>query len=201
MSSAIRKAVAQTAAPILEASGFEQVSTYCVERPLEHLAQGIEFQPGTGVKKGQFTVNLYWRYTNSPIVKEEAMHFSERLGRFLGGGDEWYDGSSVKAARSSAELACKVIEDRVLTFFDRFRDVREIIEAFEQGELEPHVLFGPDRGWQAYHRGYCYLSLGQLDKARESLFQVVRDFSDPDLGWIRDRRLAAQTTLDSLDRG
>lgn len=72
------------------------------------------------------------------------------------------------------------------------------MEALESGEMEASVLFGLDIGWQAYHAGFCYLSLGKLEKARSYLEEVIREHSDEKYPWCRQRRKAAERGLESL---
>jgi hypothetical protein len=190
----LERKIAELGQGLLTRSGFHQKGPLNFERELSGLVQGIEFLPGSGNRRGLFTVNLYWRFTHSPIANEDAMDFWQRLGVFLGGADEWYGTSREQLDEVMPRLGT-VFLDRVLPFFDRFQSVQDVLSAYEAGDVAESMLFGVDAGWREYNIGFTYLMAGRLEKAAEHLRIVLDRYSTAPTDWVQERRRVVETTL------
>lgn len=175
--------------------GYSQITSYTFERSLEGFAQGLGFVNGTGGYKGLFTVDVYWRYTHSPISSEDAMDFCQRIGELNSGRDEWYRISE----EDSYKKIFKIVEGRIEALFSKYNNIKTIILDYESKKIDPRIFFGIDEGWRAYNIGYCYLFLKEVEKAKKHLEQVVNKFSVDNYDWVIERKNAVIGTLQSLD--
>lgn len=191
---ALLERIAECGRTVLANGGFRQVGDLVFEKELPGLVQGIEFLRGTGSRKGSFTVNLYWRFTHNPRVKEDAMDFWQRLGVFLSGVDEWYRSSADRLEETFAWLS-GVFAERVLPFFARFQSIESILKTYESGEVDEALLFGIDAGWREYNLGYAYLFVGDEVKAAQHLRRVVEAFSATQHDWVQERRQTVEKAL------
>jgi hypothetical protein len=73
----------------LAVHGFELQKPRIVQRRIDHLRQGIEFQPGTGHLAGKYSVNVYWSFTHA-LDEEGTMAVCKRIGELSGSGDRWF---------------------------------------------------------------------------------------------------------------
>jgi hypothetical protein len=175
----------------LVGKGFLQVTPWAFERPLEGLCQGVGFVKGTRDKEGLFTVDFYWRYTNSPRNTPWAMDCHRRIGEFSSGGDEWYP---IGDEQSYATVA-NIFSQEVVPFFNSHGSVAMVIHSFEDHPNGEQMLFGPDVGWRKFNIGFCYLWIGEKEKAAEYLRAVVEQHSKEKYDWVQERKQIAAEGL------
>ena len=160
--------------------GFRPSGTV-FEREGDGLVQLIELQPGRGGKKHSFTLNLGWRYTVKPVTDEAAFDCRQRIGRLIGDTDLWFSRGDATALDDSLDRVKMLIDEDVLPFLDEHRSIAAVIDAYESSELSARTAFGSDSGWQNYNLAFCYLHVGNVEKARDHLQKVVElaDEIDP----------------------
>lgn len=165
---------------VLEEQGFRP-NGRVFERPGDGLVQLIELQPGCGPKKHSFTVNVGWRYTVKPVTDEAAFDCRQRIGRLLGDRDIWFSRADATALDDSLDRVKTLLDEDVLPFLDEHRSIAAVLDAFEAGELSARTVFGSDSGWQNYNLAFCYLHVGNVEKAKDHLQKVVElvDEIDP----------------------
>jgi len=173
--------------------GFTQVTPWAFEKPLEGLCQGLGFVKGTRARDGAFTVDVYWRYTNSKRKTPWAMDCHRRINDFTSGGGGWF---LIEDERSYVRVA-DVFLNSVEPFLKAHESITCIIRSFEAGLYEEQVLFGPDAGWRQFNIGFCYLSLGNKVRAIDCLNMVVEKYSTENYDWVQERKLIA---LEELER-
>lgn len=176
--------------------GYSQRTPYIFEKSLEGFSQGLGFVNGTGGYKGFFTVDVYWRYTHSPINSEGAMDYYQRIGELCSGRDLWYKISE----EESFKKILKIFEGKIEALFDKYKNIKTIISDYESKKIDSRIFFGIDEGWRAYNIGYCYLMLNEIEKAKKYLEQVVNEFSIDNYHWVIERKDAVISTLHSLGK-
>jgi len=167
--------------------GLLQVTPWAFEKALSGLCQGVAFVKGERDKLGLFTVDVYWRYTNSPRNAPWAMDCHRRIGDFSSGGDEWYSISDDQSYATVADALSRSVEP----FFRTHESIEAVIRSFEGGQYTEQVLFGPDAGWRQFNIGFCYLSVGNKEKALECLKAVVEKHSKEQYDWVQERKIIA----------
>jgi hypothetical protein len=194
--------------------GFSQVAPWVFEKPLDGLCQGVGFVKGERGLQGRFTVDLFWRYTNTPLDQSWAMHCCRRIGsfyeartagflyhfkRFLGvrPPSGWYPIDEDKSYTAVAGIFSSAVEP----FFKAHESIADVIRSFEDGRYTDFTLFGPDAGWRKFHIGFCYLSIGNKEKAIEYLTAVVEKHSDWIPNWVQERKQIAAEELKRLQQG
>jgi hypothetical protein len=175
----------------LIAHGFALKKPRIVERQVDHLRQGIEFQPGTGHLDGKYTVNVYWSYTLSPIQDDYSMHASKRIGFFNAQQDIWF----VREDAGHFEQVKEVVLGRVLPYLESYNTINKIIIAVDQGLLRLEDAFPVDAGWREFYLGHCYLKLDDLDKAKNHFEAVIYQHSHYPQTWVAERKSICESAL------
>jgi hypothetical protein len=182
-------------AETLELRGFRQVNSLSFERPLDGFSQGVAFAKGTGSLAGKFTLDIYWRYTHSSYPSEGMMDYCQRIGIFDSGRDEWFQISDERGWAKVGELFVEHVEP----FFQRHSSIRNIIESYEKQLISPAVLFGIDKGWQAFNIGHCYSWIGRNGAAVKYLREIVDQYSQQPFDWIQKRKGVALASLSKIE--
>jgi hypothetical protein len=111
--------------------GFELQKPRIVQRRIDHLRQGIEFQPGTGHLAGKYAVNVYWSFTHA-LDEEGTMAVCKRIGELSGSGDNWFS-----RADSDLDTDFAVVEQLVrefaLPYLTRYDTIAKIVVANKAG--------------------------------------------------------------------
>lgn len=187
----LKKWIRQFVREELTAQGFDLSKPRIIQRHVEGLRQGMEFQPGNGHLAGKYTVNVFWSYTISPIGDTVSMHAVRRIGDFTGEGNAWYD----RDDQSQFEKVKNLISTDVLPYLDRFSSIHRILEAVQDGLIASELAFPIDPGWRDFYLGYCHLHVSNVARARVCLERVVRVHSTATHGWVLERRNVALSTL------
>ena len=190
----LKKWIRQFLRDELNAHGFELSKPRLIQRYLDGLRQGMEFQPGTGHLAGKYTINVFWSYAISPINSTVAMHAVRRIGEFAGEVNTWYDREDL----SQFELVKDLILTDALPYLDRFSSIRRILQAIEDGVIARESAFPTDPGWRDFYLGYCYLHVGNVAQARTCLERVVHGQSTATHEWVLERRNVASATLSDI---
>ncbi|MFM0234348.1 hypothetical protein [Paraburkholderia sediminicola] len=190
----LKKWIRQFLRDELAAHGFELSKPRLIQRHLDGLRQGMEFQPGTGHLAGKYTINVFWSYAISPINSTIAMHAVRRVGDFAGEINVWYDREDLSQFAAVTDL----ILTEVLPYLDSFSSIRRILQAIEGGLIASESAFPTDPGWRDFYLGYCYLHVGNVAQAKTCLERVVHGHSTATHGWILERRNVASATLSDI---
>ncbi|UOB60543.1 hypothetical protein MRS60_31790 [Burkholderia pyrrocinia] len=175
----------------LTSHGFELSKPRLIQRHVEGLRQGMEFQPGSGYLAGKYTINVFWSYTVSPINDKVSMHAVRRIGDFTDEGNAWYDRND----QSQFEKVRNLISTDVLPYLNEFSSIQRILQAVHDGVIASELAFPIDPGWRDFYLGYCHLHVGNVARARACLERVVRIHSIATHGWVLERRNVASSTL------
>jgi hypothetical protein len=172
--------------------GFGQVTSWAFERALSGVTHGVGFVKGVGSREGMFTVDIYWRFTNSHRrVPASAMDCVRRIGELSSGSDEWYPIDDEQSYTRIAEVFAQAAEP----FLKSHESIEAILKDYEEGRYPPKMLFGPDIGWMHFNIGFCYLSVGNKEKAADHLREVVDKLSDDPYDWVQERKALAAEGL------
>lgn len=176
----------------LASKGFAQVTPWAFEKPLDGLCHGLGFVKGSRGRDGAFSVDVYWRFTNSKRNAPWAMDCHRRINDFVPGMDGWFLIEDEGSYTTVANIFLTIIEP----FLKEHESVASIIHSLETGQYEERVLFGPDAGWRQFNIGFCYLSLGNKAKAIDCLNAVVEKYSSENYDWVQERRLIAMEGIE-----
>lgn len=210
----LKKRIKQFGDRYLADKGFLQATPWAFEKQLDGLCQGVGFGKGERSLDGRFTVDVYLRYTNCPLSEPGAMHCHRRIGEFL---DYRKDGFLYHLKRflgvqppshwypidedESYAAVADIFSCAVQPFFKAHESIADVIRSFEEGRYTDFTLFGPDAGWRKFHIGFCYLSIGNKEKAIEYLTAVVEQHSDWIPDWVQERKQIAAEELRRLQQG
>ena len=170
---ALREKLAELSDALLARNGFSRQKPLRFERRLGQLIQGLEFQKGSGSRKHQFTVNVFWRFDHNPLNYDWAMDYRQRIGRFTTGFDEWFTFDPPETLENTFLRLRTILSDTVLPFLDKNNSISAIVSEYETGGITASTAFGSDVGWQNFNLGFCYLSLGEKEKAAAHLKVVA----------------------------
>jgi hypothetical protein len=187
----LKKWIRQFVREELMAQGFGLSKPRLIQRHVEGLRQGMEFQPGNGHLAGKYTINVFWSYTISPISDTVSMHAVRRIGAFTGEGNAWYD----RDDQSQFEKIRGLISADVLPYLNKYSSIDCILEAVNDGSIASENAFPVDPGWRDFYLGYCHLHVGNVARAKVCLERVVHVHSTATYGWVIERRDAALSTL------
>ncbi|MDR6388411.1 hypothetical protein [Paraburkholderia phenoliruptrix] len=190
----LKKLIRQFAREKLIDHGFELSKPRLIQRHVEGLRQGMEFQPGNGHLAGKYTVNVFWSSTVSPISDTASMHAVKRMGDLTGEGNAWYDRDDESQFKEVEDLICT----NVLPYLNRFSSIHRILQAVEDGLATCELAFPIDPGWREFHLGYCYLYVGDVARARARLERVIHVHSGASNEWVRERRNVVLSTLHDI---
>lgn len=190
----LKKWIRQFLRDELAAHGFELLKPRLIQRHLDGLRQGMEFQPGTGHLAGKYTINVFWSYGISPINDTVSMHAVRRIGDFVGEMNTWYDREDLSQFDAIKDL----ILSKVLPYLDSFSSIRQILQAVEGGVIANESAFPIDPGWRDFYLGYCYLHVGNVAQAKTCLERVVYCHSTATHGWALERRNIAYASLNDI---
>jgi hypothetical protein len=190
----IRRLVQDHLAP----EGFTLRKPRMPERHLPGLRQSLEFQPGANHLSGRFTINVCWTFMlGGP--HEGVSHARRRIGELAGGADIWYSREPTKLDEDFGRATALLLRV-ALPYLQRYASVQSIVNSHEHGDLTVRQAFGPDRGWQPFHLGFCYASLGRTDAALTSLRSLLEDHSSEPLKFVQERKALAEQQLALLTR-
>lgn len=151
--------------------------------------------------KTWFITEFGWRFSNHDFATPEEYATLFRLGQFHGN----YNRGDTIPEFENLDRACQSLNEEVrrevIPFLNKFATARAILDSVSAGELSAELAFGSDGGWRAYHRYLCYKAMGDLDSARQSLEEVIHQWSaDSDvIAFVRKRRDVAKSILDNIE--
>jgi len=118
-------------------------------------------------RSARFTINVGWTFTLA-TPDDTAFHASRRIGDLAGGPDTWYSLAPDQIDEQFARATALILRI-ALPYLQRYTSVESIVRSHERGDLTIKQAFGPDRGWQLFHLGFCHAFLGRTNDAVSSL--------------------------------
>jgi hypothetical protein len=183
----------------LASEGFTLLRPRVPERLLVGLRQSLEFQPGISHLAGRFTINVRWTFTLAAPY-EGAAHGRRRIGELAGGADTWFSREPAQLDEDFARATALILHV-ALPYLNRYASVESITSSYERGELTAKHAFGPDRGWQLFHLGFCYAFLGRTTAAVTSFQSLIQDHSSGPWDWMQERKTDAEQKVALLASG
>ncbi len=173
--------------------GFGAIGSSTVERDIDGLLQGLNFQSGNGWLASKFTVNVYWRFE-----KKENMTFDggKRIGFLCNGSDMWFskDAENIESEFHALEHA---IDKYVIPYLEQYNSLEKLISSYNDGTLSRAEAFGADPGWQLYNLGLAYLNIGEYTDALREFTELTK-FPTRNIEYEVNRKKKAQAYIKKI---
>lgn len=204
MSKAMLKTKVKHLATACEPHGFVLDGPFRLKRIVPHIDQFIEVQPGHDWLDGKFTCNLCWKHTADGVAAEDVYDHVVNVGWLVGKSELWMSHESKDDVEASYGQLKSLLLDTGVSFLDGIRDLRQMIEMYEDAErtsnpietpTDPRSFFGVDEGWKHYNLAFAYKVLGDQDRAKNHFNIVVEQHSNQPFDWVKERRQKCSEAL------
>ncbi len=177
-------------------SGFKLLKPRIVERDVDGMKQGVEFQPGTGHLRGRYTLNVYWRFNYLP-KDHLAFDSSRRIGELTADRDTWFSRES-DGLDADFDRVVGLFETVIIPYLDRYSSLEMLIDAYLNGAITKAQAFGHDPGWQCFNAGFSLAALNKTTRAVAELKELIERHSSDDRDWVLERKIRARDMLAQL---
>lgn len=176
--------------------GFSLVKPTTIERSVDGMIQGINFQSGTSYLTGKYTMNIYWRF-NYHERDYIAFDGCQRIGQLTEGKDLWltFEGELFEDDFLKAK---GLILEKAIPYLDENSSLSKLLDGIEIGRITKSDAFGPDVGWQYFNAGFSFAAVGRKNEALRELEELVASHSQSPLSFVQDRKKLAQNQMIEL---
>lgn len=177
--------------------GFSLVKPRLIERQVDGLIQGVDFQPGSGHLSGKYTLNVYWRFD---YIEKDHISFdaNRRIGDLANTNDLWLS-REAENLESDFEKVKSYFYETILPYFEKYSSIQRLVEAYDRGEISKQHAFGTDLGWQCFNSGFSYAAINNKNLAIIELREVINKHSSNPYDWVQKRKKIAHNKLTELE--